>query len=654
MATIRRVYYTRPIPSNAVRVTVKDKPAIRFSGEDGKPVVAFLTKDEQRCRIPSTKWYGQYTDAGGLTKRVPLSEDKTVAQQMLNKLVRQVELEKVGIRDRFAEHRQRPLSEHMADWEGSLRANGRAEEYIKLKMTRVQTIVAGCEFKSMQDLSADRVELFLSDLRVKKGRCIQTSNDWLQAIRQFIHWLVANERLDRDPFVKLRKGNPERDRRHVRRVLDADELQTLIASTRQSGIARRGLSGEERAMLYAVAASTGYRAAELAALMPVCFNLMADRPSIDLDAKFTKNGKTAYQPIPTGLAAALRSFLADKPMGQRVWPGLWIDRPSALIQADAKLAGIPLTIETKDGEEVLDFHSLRGTFATLLDSADISLKARQELMRHSDPRLTLNRYTRAKLHDLGAAVDKLPSLMARATGYKGEPCPILALPGETESAQPNASVAVGGLQSGTCESTEPPVSQGFHDVCHSVAERAGFEPAVGFYPHAALAKRCFRPLSHLSKCLLSSRLLHFLASSASELYYQSNLCGRKVGPGGCDPPDRHHLTLLMQGDTWESLPVRARLEKPSPSQRSRTASSRSQRTLAASGRRKSASRFTPSARGQLALMRHATVIERSGGTSSRHSVRARRCVISCDRGIPASSVARLNNPGTRLFSSTSA
>src|SRR5467141_663820 len=30
------------------------------------------------------------------------------------------------------------------------------------------------------------------------------------------------------------------------------------------------------------------------------------------------------------------------------------------------------------------------------------------------------------------------------------------------------------------------------------AERAGFEPAVGFNPHAALAKRCYRPLSHLS------------------------------------------------------------------------------------------------------------------------------------------------------------
>src|SRR4051812_22152033 len=33
----------------------------------------------------------------------------------------------------------------------------------------------------------------------------------------------------------------------------------------------------------------------------------------------------------------------------------------------------------------------------------------------------------------------------------------------------------------------------------SVTERAGFEPAEGFDPFAALAKRCFRPLSHLSK-----------------------------------------------------------------------------------------------------------------------------------------------------------
>ncbi len=40
-----------------------------------------------------------------------------------------------------------------------------------------------------------------------------------------------------------------------------------------------------------------------------------------------------------------------------------------------------------------------------------------------------------------------------------------------------------------------------------LAERKGFEPLVQFYPYAALAKPCFRPLSHLSDgCHLSIAL----------------------------------------------------------------------------------------------------------------------------------------------------
>jgi hypothetical protein len=38
-------------------------------------------------------------------------------------------------------------------------------------------------------------------------------------------------------------------------------------------------------------------------------------------------------------------------------------------------------------------------------------KTAQELARHSDVRLTLQRYTRKTLHDLGAAVNSLPSVM---------------------------------------------------------------------------------------------------------------------------------------------------------------------------------------------------------------------------------------------------
>ncbi len=38
----------------------------------------------------------------------------------------------------------------------------------------------------------------------------------------------------------------------------------------------------------------------------------------------------------------------------------------------------------------------------------------------------------------------------------------------------------------------------FAAVQGNLTERGGFEPPVGFDPHAALAKRCYRPLSHLS------------------------------------------------------------------------------------------------------------------------------------------------------------
>lgn len=74
----------------------------------------------------------------------------------------------------------------------------------------------------------------------------------------------------------------------------------------------------------------------------------------------------------------------------------------------ALCAALPLEVDTNDGPQVLAFHSLRGTYATLRDGLDISLKARQDLMQHSDPRLTTARYARTRLHDLGAVVDKLP------------------------------------------------------------------------------------------------------------------------------------------------------------------------------------------------------------------------------------------------------
>jgi hypothetical protein len=52
-------------------------------------------------RRKTTRWYGKYVDAEGVVRRVPLSANKTAAQQMLNELVKKAELGKAGIIDTF-------------------------------------------------------------------------------------------------------------------------------------------------------------------------------------------------------------------------------------------------------------------------------------------------------------------------------------------------------------------------------------------------------------------------------------------------------------------------------------------------------------------------------------------------------------------------
>lgn len=112
------------------------------------------------------------------------------------------------------------------------------------------------------------------------------------------------------------------------------------------------------------------------------------------------------------------------------------------------------------------------------DTLDISLKDWQELMRHADVRLSMPRYTRAKLHDLGAAVEKLPPI--GPTSPRTEPATLRATGtdcGGRSDAVPDAVAGGNGrLRLRTTEeedgssdhdnpgrpgSEKPPVSQGF-------------------------------------------------------------------------------------------------------------------------------------------------------------------------------------------------
>ena len=55
----------------------------------------------------------------------------------------------------------------------------------------------------------------------------------------------------------------------------------------------------------------------------------------------------------------------------------------------------------------LRFHDLRGTTGTLLARAGVSLVVAQRILRHRDPRLTANIYSRVDLDDLRAGIARL-------------------------------------------------------------------------------------------------------------------------------------------------------------------------------------------------------------------------------------------------------
>ena len=63
-------------------------------------------------------------------------------------------------------------------------------------------------------------------------------------------------------------------------------------------------------------------------------------------------------------------------------------------------------------DRVIDFHALRHTYISRIVQSGASAKVCQTLARHGDVRLTLGRYAHVGLHDLTAAVEGMPSLVA--------------------------------------------------------------------------------------------------------------------------------------------------------------------------------------------------------------------------------------------------
>jgi len=407
---------------------------VRYVDESGKRV-SKSTPGAKRIETKSKKWYGEYTDENGVTQRVPLARDKSAAQTLIAEYVRKAEMRLAGLVDPYEEYQRQPLSEHIDDYERHLKAKGDTPKHASQSAQRIRKLVTGCKFRRLADIDASKVEDWLDKRQRSHARfSAQTRNFYMDAAKYFGNWLVKRKRIKANPLSDLERVNVDVDRRHDRRALTDDEFARLVVAA-SSGKQVEGLSGPDRAMLYVLAAWTGYRRGELASLTRKSFDLNSTPPSVKVAASSSKRRKQDRIPLHDTVVDIITTWLTTKqdvpeqsPLFKLVTPSGYFRKTAKMMKSDLEAARKTWldevdedTEERKQREQspfltyqdaeglFADFHANRHTFISNLSRVGVPIAMAQKLARHSDPRLTANLYTHFELSEQADAISQLPS-----------------------------------------------------------------------------------------------------------------------------------------------------------------------------------------------------------------------------------------------------
>ncbi len=307
----------------------------------------------------------------------------------------------------------------LRDFGDSLSARNRTGQHVGLTVERVRRLLESTGAHSWSRLDPRSIELAFHALR-ERGLSAKSLNHYVGAMRQFCRFVVARGWGSEDPSRLMEKWNVEVDRRRVRDALDEDEVRRLLEATERAE-PWRDMTGHERALLYRLCIETGLRRNEVRSLRVSSFTLEGDAPLLRLSASASKRRKDDVILLRPSLARALEPFLR----GRKAWesafhiPKGW--RSALMISAD--LATAKITRDAEEGTDVLDFHSLRHTFVSLLNRARVGAKVMQSLARHSTPTLTLGVYSHLAGDEDRRALDLLPDFTTTpalaATGTMG-------------------------------------------------------------------------------------------------------------------------------------------------------------------------------------------------------------------------------------------
>ena len=446
-------------------------------------------KDRKGRTCKTARWYIELVDHQGTRRRIPGLTDRKATEatgRNVERLVRfkvsgetldpaltkwvetlnaklRLNLARIGLLDTSRVAALRPLTEHLdgapdaPGFRQHLVAKANTTGHIEKSCSRVRKILDGCGFTFWSELSASKTLSYLDGLRadkaddkskadgngnpkVKRGISAATFNHYLVAFKSFCKWIVKDGRASESPVVHLDGLNVKTDRRHDRRALDVEEIRWLLDTTRQAS-EQFGMTGTERATLYRLAVETGLRAGELASLTWASFWLDGERPTVTVEAAYSKHRREDVLPLRADTAAELKDVLAVKLPGAKMFNVPPSYDTAGMLRADLDTARqawladatLPQERQRREASSFLcyrdsagryaDFHALRHTCGSLLAASGTHPKVAQSIMRHSSIELTMSRYSHVFAGQESDAVAALPNLdaapvkqRARATG----------------------------------------------------------------------------------------------------------------------------------------------------------------------------------------------------------------------------------------------
>jgi integrase len=392
------------------------------------------TPGAKKVHRESSRWYA-FWRVGGRVKRAPLATDKAASKAMLAELIRNLERGLAGLTDPHQQHQGAQLAELVEEYLAVKLAEGLRETSFRERRRILAAALAAAKWKTLADLTADKIDRYLLG-KVKSGVSGRTVLAHRVALSDLCKWLTRTRRIGANPMAVVFKPNKLKSVRPWR-ALTADDLARLLTAAaarplaaakvnrggrnarQQPGrthaadltpdtVARLEGEGRERALLYKVAALTGYRRRELLQLKVHHLRLDDARPTIRQTE--TKGGEKAVIPIPPALAAELRQHVAGLPADAPVF-GVGPDL-SKVFGRDRAFAKIP---QRDAAGKYAVFHSLRKSAATLMIMMGVAPKEAQSFLRHSDIRLTLDTYTDGEIVGMDAAAAAMEAAYAKLT-----------------------------------------------------------------------------------------------------------------------------------------------------------------------------------------------------------------------------------------------